>query len=196
MSRTTIISLPRPVARIYIATAITALMLMTNIHPLAQDKNRIPLVKPGRSVVRTQHGMVATSQPLASQVGLDVLKRGGNAVDAAIAMAAMLNVTEPMMTGVGGDMFALVYWAKTKELKGLNASGRAPRALSMDYFAKNNVKQMPLFGMGSITVPGAFDGWVTLRDKYGTMKLSELMEPAISYAQNGFPVMEKTAEDW
>ena len=144
-TRTTIISLPRA-ARIYIATAIMALMLMTNIHPSAQDKssqdkiskakNRLSLVKPGRSVVRSQHAMVATSQPLASQVGLEVLKRGGNAVDAAIAMAAMLNVTEPMMTGVGGDAFMLVYWSKTKELKGLNASGRAPGALSLDYFAK------------------------------------------------------------
>jgi gamma-glutamyltranspeptidase/glutathione hydrolase len=153
-------------------------------------------VKAGRSVVRAQHGMVSTSQPLASQVGLEILKRGGNAVDAAIAMAAMLNVTEPMMTGVGGDMFALVYWAKTKELKGLNASGRAPRSLNLDYFAKKNIKEMPQFGMGSITVPGAFDGWVTLRDKYGTIKLADLMAPAISYAENGFPVMEKTAEDW
>ena len=153
-------------------------------------------VKAGRSVVRAQHGMVATSQPLASQVGLEVLKRGGNAVDAAIAMAAVLNVTEPMMTGVGGDMFAIVYWAKTKELKGLNASGRAPRALSLDYFAKNNIKRMPEFGMTSITVPGAFDGWTTLRDKYGTMKLADLLAPAIGYAENGFPVMEKAAEDW
>ena len=153
-------------------------------------------VKAGRSVVRAQHGMVATSQPLASQVGLEVLKRGGNAVDAAIAMAAVLNVTEPMMTGVGGDMFAIVYWAKTKELKGLNASGRAPRALSLDYFAKNNIKRMPEFGMTSITVPGAVDGWTTLRDKYGTMKLADLLAPAIGYAENGFPVMEKAAEDW
>jgi len=153
-------------------------------------------VKAGRSVVRAQHGMVATSQPLASQVGLEVLKRGGNAVDAAIAMAAVLNVTEPMMTGVGGDMFAIVYWAKTKELKGLNASGRAPHALSLDYFAKNNIKRMPEFGMTSITVPGAFDGWTTLRDKYGTMKLADLLAPAIGYAENGFPVMEKAAEDW
>ena len=140
--------------------------------------------------------MVASSQPLASQVGLEVLKRGGNAVDASIAMAAMLNVTEPMMTGVGGDAFMLVYWSKTKELKGLNASGRAPRALSLDYFAKKNIKKMPQFGMESITVPGAFDGWVTLLEKYGTMKLGDLLAPAIETAENGFPVMEKTAEDW
>ena len=177
---------------------ITTLLLMitTTIQPFAQNKSSLSQLKPGRSVVRAQHGMVATSQPLASQVGIDVLKRGGNAVDAAIAMAATLNVTEPMMTGVGGDMFALVYWAKTKELKGLNASGRAPRALTLDYFAKKNVKQMPQFGLESITVPGAFDGWVTLLDKYGTMKLPDLLAPAIDYAENGFPVMEKTAEDW
>src|SRR5206468_5102190 len=97
-------------------------------------------VPAGRSVVRASQGMVATSQPLASQVGLDVLKRGGNAVDAAIAMAAVLNVTEPMMTGVGGDAFALVYWAKTGELKALNASGRAPRALNLDHFKKKGIK--------------------------------------------------------
>ena len=150
----------------------------------------------GRSVVRAQNGMVASSQPLASLAGLEVLKRGGNAVDAAIAMAAVLNVTEPMMTGIGGDMFALVYWSKTKELKGLNASGRAPRSLSLDYFAKKNIKQMPEFGMESVTVPGAFDGWVALNEKYGTMKLADLLAPAIAYADNGFPVMEKTAEDW
>src|SRR6185436_19429272 len=193
---TTIISLPRAATRIYIAAAILALMLMTNIHPLAQDKSSLAPVKPGRSVVRSQHAMVATSQSLASQVGLDVLKRGGNAVDAAIAMAAMLNVTEPMMTGIGGDAFMLVYWARTKELKGLNASGRAPSALSLDYFARRKITKMPEFGMESITVPGAFDGWVTLLDKYGTMKLADLLGPAIESAENGFPVMEKTAEDW
>jgi len=140
--------------------------------------------------------MVASSQPLASQVGLEMLKRGGNAVDAAIAMAAMLNVTEPMMTGIGGDAFMLVYWSKTKELKGLNASGRAPRALSLDYFAKRKITKMPEFGMESITVPGAFDGWVTLLEKYGTMKLADVLAPAIDTAENGFPVMEKAAEDW
>jgi len=183
-------------ARIYIATAMITLMLITSIHPVAQDKSRTAKVKPGRSVVRSQHAMVASSQPLASQVGLDVLKRGGNAVDAAIAMAAMLNVTEPMMTGIGGDAFMLVYWSKTKELKGLNASGRAPRALSLDYFAKKKIARMPEFGMETVTVPGAFDGWVTLLEKYGTMKLADVLDPAIECAENGFPVMEKTAEDW
>jgi gamma-glutamyltranspeptidase / glutathione hydrolase len=196
MPQTTMIALPRLVARFYIATAMVALMLITNIHPLAQEKSRSLLVKPGRSVARSQHGMVASSQPLASQVGLEVLKRGGNAVDAAIAMAAMLNVTEPMMTGIGGDAFMLVYWSKTKELKGLNASGRAPAALSLDYFAKKKTTKIPEFGMETITVPGAFDGWVTLLDKYGTMKLADLLSPAIDCAENGFPVMEKTAEDW
>lgn len=183
-------------ARIYIAIAMIALMLITSVCPVAQEKSRTSLVKPGRSVVRSRHAMVASSQPLASQVGLDVLKRGGNAVDAAIAMAAMLNVTEPMMTGIGGDAFMLVYWSKTKELKGLNASGRAPGALSLDYFAKKKIERMPEFGMETITVPGAFDGWVTLLEKYGTMKLADLLGPAIESAENGFPVMEKTAEDW
>ena len=182
-------------SRVSWVTCITFLSLLMNSVPQNAQRQFVASHST-RSVVRAQHGMVASSQPLASQIGLDVLKRGGNAVDAAIAMAAMLNVTEPMMTGIGGDMFALVYWAKTKELKGLNASGRAPRALSLDYFAKNNVKTMPLTGMGSITVPGAFDGWVTLRDKYGTIGLSELLAPAIDYAEHGFPVMEKTAEDW
>ncbi len=182
-------------ARAFIAGAI-AVFMMTGSIQSTQNKSWVSQLKPGRSVVRAQHAMVATSQPLASQVGLDVLKRGGNAVDAAIAMAAMLNVTEPMMTGIGGDAFMLVYWSKTKELKGLNASGRAPRALSLDYFAKKKFTQMPQFGMESITVPGAFDGWVTLLDKYGTLKLADLLAPAIEYADSGFPVMEKTAEDW
>src|SRR5947207_10418025 len=150
----------------------------------------------GRSVVRTSQGMVATSQPLASQTGLDVLKRGGNAVDAAIAMAAVLNVTEPHMPGVGGDEFVMIYSSKTKKLLGLNASGRAPRALNLDHFASQQITQMPTTGMEPITVPGAFDGWVTLLEKYGTMKLADLMAPAIEYAENGFPVMEKAAADW
>jgi gamma-glutamyltranspeptidase / glutathione hydrolase len=179
-----------------IIVAMVLVMLGGNKSQSQQNGSRGLRPKAGRSVVRAQNGMVASSQPLASQVGIDVLKRGGNAVDAAIAMAATLNVTEPMMTGIGGDAFALVYWSQTKELKGLNASGRAPRALTRDYFAKKGIKTVPTSGMESITVPGAFDGWVTLLEKYGTMKLADLLAPAIAYAENGFPVMEKTAEDW
>ena len=177
-----------------VATSLTCLLTMNHSTQFAQKQPTS--LKAGRSVVRAQHGMVATSQPLASQVGLEVLKRGGNAVDAAIAMAAVLNVTEPMMTGVGGDMFALVYWAKTKELKGLNASGRAPAALSLDYFAKHNIKQMPQTGMGSITVPGAFDGVGHVTRQIRNDELTDLLAPAIDYAEHGFPVMEKTSEDW
>jgi len=190
------LSIP-PATRALIASVITTAFVMLPVtnSQTAQKKSTLHL-KPGRSVVRAQHGMVASSQPLASQVGLDVLKRGGNAVDAAIAMAAMLNVTEPMMTGIGGDAFAIIYWSKTKELKGLNASGRAPRSLTRDYFAKKNLKSIPNGGMEAVTVPGAFDGWVALVDKYGTMKMADLLAPAIAYAENGFPVMEKTSEDW
>ncbi len=182
----------------YACLLLAALVFMSipNDPSHSDDANRVAQPKAGRSVVRAQHGMVASSQPLASQAGLEILKRGGNAVDAAIAMAAVLNVTEPMMTGIGGDMFALVYWAKTGELKGLNASGRAPRALTLDYFAKKGITSMPTAGMETVTVPGAFDGWVTLVDRYGTMKLPDLLAPAIAYAEDGFPVMEKTAEDW
>jgi len=150
----------------------------------------------GRSVSRANQGMVATSQPLASQVGLEILKRGGNAVDAAIAVAAMLNVTEPNMTGIGGDCFAMIYTAKSKKLEALNASGRCPKALTLDHFVAKKITQMPLSGMETITVPGAFDGWLTLLEKYGTMKFADLMAPAISYAENGFPVMEKISADW
>src|SRR5262245_50410503 len=182
--------------RVGVSLATLALMISVPSHSNSDGKRWSSQIKAGRSIVRAEHGMVASSQPLASQVGLEVLTRGGNAVDAAIAMAAVLNVTEPMMTGVGGDMFALVYWSKTKELKGLNASGRCPRALTLDHFKQKGMRRVPVDGMEPITVPGAFDGWVTLVEKYGTMKLADLLQPAIDLAENGFPVMEKTAEDW
>jgi gamma-glutamyltranspeptidase/glutathione hydrolase len=178
------------------AIAVVFLVQLTARQTAAPKDGWFSNVPVGRSVVRASHGMVATSQPLASQVGLDVLRRGGNAVDAAIAMAAVLNVTEPNMTGVGGDAFMMVYSSKTKKLEGLNASGRAPRALSLEHFTSRTIASMPTIGMEPVTVPGAFDGWVTLLDKHGTMKLAELMAPAIELAENGFPVMEKIAADW
>jgi gamma-glutamyltranspeptidase/glutathione hydrolase len=176
--------------------AVLVVMFSEYAQPLAKNKTWTTQFKAGRSAVRAQHGMVASSQPLASKVGVDVLQRGGNAVDAAIAVAATLNVTEPMMTGIGGDAFMLVYWSSTGKLQGLNASGRAPQALDLSYFKKKGLTSVPVEGMESITVPGAFDGWVTLLEKYGTMKLPDLLAPAIEYAEHGFPVMEKTAEDW
>ena len=178
------------------ATTAAVVCFMTLDTPAQQPDDWFTRVPAGRSVVRTNHAMVASSQPLASQAGLEILKGGGNAVDAAIAMAAVLNVTEPNMTGVGGDAFMMVYSAKTKKLEALNASGRAPKALTADRVSALGHKQMPLSGMETITVPGAFDGWVTLLEKHGTMKLPDLLAPAIALAENGFPVMEKTVADW
>jgi gamma-glutamyltranspeptidase/glutathione hydrolase len=180
-----------------LATSAALIFVMTMDAPARQQPDdwfsRVPA---GRSVARSSHGMVASSQPLASQTGLDILKRGGNAVDAAIAMAAVLNVTEPNMTGIGGDAFMMVYSAKTRKLEALNASGRAPKALTMQRVTSLGNKQMPLSGMETITVPGAFDGWVMVLEKHGTMKLTDLLAPAIALAENGFPVMEKTVADW
>ena len=178
------------------ATTAAVVCFMTLDTPAQQPDDWFTRVPAGRSVVRTSHAMVASSQPLASQAGLEILKGGGNAVDAAIAMAAVLNVTEPNMTGVGGDAFMMVYSAKTKKIEALNASGRAPRALTAERVAGLGHKQMPLSGMETITVPGAFDGWVTLLEKHGTMKLPDLLAPAIALAENGFPVIEKTVADW
>ena len=184
------------VRQIFVTTA-AAVFLMTMDAPARQQPDDWFSHAPaGRSVARSSHGMVASSQPLASQTGLDILKRGGTAVDAAVAMAAVLNVTEPNMTGIGGDAFMMVYSAKTKKLEALNASGRAPKALTMGRVTSLGNKQMPLAGMETITVPGAFDGWVTLLEKHGTMKLPDLLAPAIALAENGFPVMEKTVADW
>ncbi len=140
--------------------------------------------------------MVAASQPLASQAGLQVLRDGGNAIDAAVATAAVLGLVAPMMTGPGGDMFALVYMADTGELAGLNGSGFAPRAASIDFFRSRGLDAIPMKGPFSITVPGAVDGWTTLLDRFGTMPLSRVLEPAIQYAEDGFPVSEIFAANW
>ena len=149
-----------------------------------------------RSAVRAMNGMIATSQPLASAAGLRILQQGGNAIDAAIAAAAVLCVVEPMMVSPGGDLFAIVWDAKRKELKGLNASGRAPRALNIDELKKRGLTSMPLFGIHPVTVPGAVDGWATLAKAYGTMPLAQLLQPAIEYAERGFPVTEVIGQQW
>lgn len=149
-----------------------------------------------RSVVRAMNGMIATSQPLASAAGLRILQQGGNAFDAAVAAAAVLCVVEPMMVSPGGDMFALVWDAEKKELRALNGSGRSPRALSIDELMKRGFTRMPEDGIQTVTVPGAVDGWATLLERYGSMKLSQVLQPAIEYAENGFPVTEVIGHDW
>ena len=149
-----------------------------------------------RSTVLATHGMVATSQPLAAVAGLRVLMGGGNAVDAAVASAAVLNVVEPVSTGVGGDMFALVWNNKTKSIRGINGSGRAPMAATIGALQAEGHRTMPQIGVHSVTVPGAVHGWETLLQECGTMPLSELLQPAIRYADEGFPVSDIISFQW
>ena len=146
-----------------------------------------------RSEVLGQNGMVATSHPLATQIGLDVLKKGGNAIDAAIAANAALGLMEPTGCGIGGDLFAIVWDGKTKKLYGLNASGRSPQALTLDYFEKNKMEKIPSHGPLPVSVPGAVDGWFELHKKFGSMKMTEILAPAIDYAEKGFPLTELIA---
>ena len=146
-----------------------------------------------RSVVYAQNGMVATSHPLATQIGLDILKNGGNAIDAAIAANATLGLMEPTGCGIGGDLFAIVWDGKTKKLYGLNASGRSPKNLSIDYFEKMGMTKIPSHGPLPVSVPGAVDGWFELHDKFGSKTMTEILAPAIDYAKNGFPLTELIA---
>jgi len=150
----------------------------------------------GRSAVLARNGMVATSQPLAAQAGLRILQQGGNAVDAAVATAAALAVVEPMMTGPGGDMFAMVYSAKSGQLSGLNGSGFSPQAANIEFFRSRKLERIPVNGPFSVSVPGAVDGWATLLEKHGTMNFEQVLAPAIEYAEQGFPVSEIIAADW
>jgi len=141
-------------------------------------------------------GIVATSQPLAAQAGVSMLLQGGNAIDAAIATAAALNVVEPMSTGLGGDAFALVYLSRSNELKALNASGRAPYAASLETLRNLGYQKMPETGIHTVTIPGALDGWCLLLEKYGTMSLAQVLAPAIELAEHGFPVTEIIGHTW
>ena len=165
------------------------LLVMTATDVLAGDR---PLGRSfaTRSEIVAQHGIAATSQPLATQVALDVLKAGGNAIDAAIAANAMQGFTEPASCGVGGDLFAIVWDAKTKKLHGLNASGRSPKSLKLGHFKKLKLKQIPTHGPLSISVPGCVDGWIELHEKFGKLPLKQLLQPAIDYGEQGFPLTE------
>ena len=143
-----------------------------------------------RSEVISQNGIVATSHPLASQVGIDILKKGGNAIDAAIAANAALGLMEPTGNGIGGDLFAIVWIEKEKKLYGLNASGRSPENLTLEYFKKNNFESIPAYGPLPVSVPGCVDGWFELHDKFGKINMNEILYPTIKYAEQGFPVTE------
>ena len=146
-----------------------------------------------RSEVIGQHGMVATSHPLATQIGIDVLKKGGTAIDAAIAANIALGLMEPTGSGIGGDLFAIVWDAKEQKLFGLNASGPAPQSISLDYFKQQKLAKIPPFGPLPVTVPGAVDGWVKLHEKFGNQSFASLFEPTIGYARKGHPVTETIA---
>jgi gamma-glutamyltranspeptidase / glutathione hydrolase len=150
----------------------------------------------GRSVVSTQYGIVATSYLQASQAGARVLEQGGSAIDAAIAANAVLNVSEPMMNGMGGDLFAIYWDAKTGKLYGLNASGWAPKALTIDHLKAKGITQMPQSGIDSVTVPGVVDGWAKLHHRFGKLPWRDLFQPAIFYAQHGYPVPEMIHDYW
>lgn len=149
-----------------------------------------------RSVTVAKHGIVATSQPQAAQIGLDVLKQGGNAADAAIAASAAMGLMEPMSCGIGGDLFVLYWDAKTSKLYGLNASGRSPYALSREVVRGLGQTRIPSHGPLSWSVPGCVDGWETLRERFGTLPLATLLKPAIEAAEEGFPVTEIIAGYW
>ena len=150
--------------------------------------------------VVAKNGMVASSQPLASQIGLDILKAGGSAIDAAIAVNAALGLMEPHMCGIGGDLFAIVWDAKSEELYGLNASGPAPKGLSYqdltETLKNKELTQLPAHGVLSVSVPGAVDGWFKLHERQGRLSMQEILRPVIHHAENGFPVTPIIAEQW
>ena len=164
---------------------------MTLATPLANAYDRVTgKAFASRSEVIAQHGMVATSQPLATQVALDILKNGGNAVDAAIAANAMLGLVEPTGCGIGGDIYAIIWDAETKTLHGLNGSGRSPQSLTLDYFKQQGITEIPKFGALPVSVPGTVDGWFEMHEKFGSTPMTDILAPAIQYARKGFPVSE------
>jgi len=173
----------------HVSALIVALCLCASA-TWAQDRSQ------SRSMVASQSGVVASESVLASEVGARILENGGNAVDAAIATNAMMGLIAPMNDGIGGDLFAIVYEAKSGKLYGLNASGWAPAGLTADYLLAKGIKQMPQRGINSVTVPGAVEGWDELRKRLGSKSFADLLAPAIAYADNGFPVGEVVSVYW
>jgi len=171
------------------AVVILSLITMSSLAH-AQARNQ------GRSMVTTRYGIVAAESPLAAQAGAQILAQGGNAIDAIVATNAVMGVVEPMMNGMGGDLFAIVYDAKSGKLYGLNASGWSPRGLTPAFLRGKGITKMPQHGIDSVTVPGAVDGWTHLLTRFGTMKFDQVLAPAIRYAREGFPVPEWDSIYW
>jgi gamma-glutamyltranspeptidase/glutathione hydrolase len=184
--------MPKAVPAFIFRAGILLMLVVALFSITARTQNRTQ----GRSMVVTCGGIVATESPLASQAGAMILAHGGNAIDAAVAANAVVGVVEPMMNGMGGDLFAIVYEAKTGKLYGLNASGWAPAKLSVEFLHAKGQDKMPQRGIDSVTVPGAVDGWSKLLSRFGTKNFSEVLAPAIHYAKDGFPVPELAAEYW
>ncbi|HPM90837.1 MAG TPA: gamma-glutamyltransferase [Tenuifilaceae bacterium] len=173
------------------------LLLLALVHFAGSGQDRMTgLNFATRSEVIASHGMACTSQPLATQVAIDILKKGGTAVDAAIAANAMLGLVEPTGSGIGGDLFAIVWDAKTQKLYGLNASGRSPKSLSLEYFKEHGIKHIPAIGPLPVSVPGCVDGWFELHSRFGRLPMKVILEPTIGYAREGFPVSELIAYYW
>ena len=182
--------------KLFTFAAVATLLVMNFSHSQLPGDRPAANPRSTRSVVMGRHGMIATSQPLASAAGLKVLQDGGNAIDAAITAAAVLSVVEPTMNGIGGDLFAIVYDAKTKRLRALNASGRSGYRATPDVFAKRALARIPNSGVLSVSVPGVVDGWSTLLAAHGTIPLSRALAPAIGYAKNGCAVSEIISRQW
>ncbi len=176
----------------------TLVLALAALLPLAAQAGDRITGKPfaTRSEVIAPHGMVATSHPLATQIGLDVLKRGGTAVDAAIAANAALGLMEPVSNGIGGDLFAIVWDARTKKLYGYNGSGRSPQSLTLQWFLDHGYRDVPPLGPLPVNVPGCVDGWFALHQRFGKLPMQEVLAPTIAYARDGFPVTELIAHYW
>lgn len=183
-------------ALVNVVTILAALCVGSAAQNPTKQNHPQPNPVPGRSVVTSRYGVVAATQPMAAISGVQILERGGNAVDAAIATNAVLGLMEPVNNGIGGDLFAIIYEGKTGKLYGLNASGWASTAETPEMFRAKGITKMPESGVWTVTVPGAVAGWAALQQKFGTKPLSELLAPAIYYAENGVPINEVTAEHW
>jgi gamma-glutamyltranspeptidase / glutathione hydrolase len=185
----------RHVSHILLALSMIALSLTNPDDADAQGRGRgAPLVVPGRSMVTTKLGIVASSSPLAASSGIQVLERGGNAIDAALAADATVGLTEPMSFSIGGDLFAIVYIAAEDKLYGLNSSGWSATGMTPEFLASKGVNR--LTGVWSVTVPGAVAGWQALHDRFAKLPLSDDLAPAIYYAENGFPVTQIVSGEW